>query len=94
MTVFAFLRNVTSLFEFLKTEIPEYSDPPLQQFSITMTSNSNFVLCRKVTLSQSGIMAHTPRKVLINVPIDRITPGYLQLVIQFSIINLTNRIRK
>ena len=39
-------------------------------------------------------MAHTPRTAPINVSIDRITPGYRQVVFQFSIINLTNRIRK
>ena len=39
-------------------------------------------------------MAHTPRTAPINVSIDRITPGYRQAVFQFSIINLTNRIRK
>ena len=45
-------------------------------------------------LCQSGRMAHTPRTVPINVPIDRITPGYCQVVFQFSTNNLTNRIRK
>ena len=35
-----------------------------------------------------------PGQVPINVPIDRITPGYRQVVFQFSVINLTNRIRK
>ena len=58
MAVLVFLRNVTSLFECLKIKIPEYSDPPLQQFSIPKASISNFVLCRKVTLCQSGRMAH------------------------------------
>ena len=37
---------------------PEFSNPPLQQFSITEASNSTFVLCRKVMLCQSGRMAH------------------------------------
>ena len=58
MAVLAFIRNVTSLFECLKIKILEYSDPPLQQFSIPKASISNFVLCRKVTLCQSGRMAH------------------------------------
>ena len=35
-----------------------------------------------------------PGQVPINVPIDRITPGYRRVVLQFSITNLTNRIRK
>ena len=35
-----------------------------------------------------------PGQVTINVPIDRITPGYRQVVLQFSITNLTNRIIK
>ena len=39
-------------------------------------------------------MAHTPRTVPINVLLDRITPDYRQVVFQFSIINLTNRIKK
>ena len=33
-------------------------------------------------------MAHTPQTVPFNIPIERITPGYLQVVIQLSIINL------
>ena len=92
MAVFAFLRNVTSQIEFLEIKIPEYSDTLSQQFFIAKASISIFVSCRKVALCQSGRMAHTPRIVLINVPIDRITPSYSQVEFQFSIINLTNRI--
>ena len=39
-------------------------------------------------------LLHTPRTFPINVLIDRITPGYRQVMFQFSIIKLTNRIRK
>ena len=53
-----------------------------------------FFCCVGRLLCQSGRMAHTPRTVPINVPIDRITPGYCQVVFQFSLNNLTNRIRK
>ena len=53
-----------------------------------------FTLRWKVALCQSGRMAHTPRTVPINVPIDRITPVYRQVVFQFSTNNLINCIRK
>ena len=58
MAVSAFLRNVLSPIEFLKTKIPDYSDSPSQQFLIAKASISNFVSCRKVALCQSGRMAH------------------------------------
>ena len=49
-------------------------------------------------MCQPGNMALTPRTDPFNVPIDLITrqvvkTGYRQVVFQFSIINLTNRIR-
>ena len=79
---------------FKKLKLPQYFDPPFKHFSVVRAFSLQFVLRRKVALCQSGRMAHTPRTVPINVPIDRITPGYRQVVFQFSIINLTNRIRK
>ena len=54
----------------------------------TKASNVVFVLRRKVPLCQSGGMVYTPRIVPFNVPINRITPGYCQVVFQFSIIFL------
>ena len=68
--------------------------PPSHQYITTKASNVVFVLRRKVPLCQSGGMADTPRTVPSNVPIDRITPGYCQVVFQFSIINLTSHIIK
>ena len=79
---------------FEKLKLPEYFYPPSQHFFVVKDFNRFFVFRRKVALCQSGRMAHTPRTVPINVPIDRITPGYRQVVFQFSIINLTTRIRK
>ena len=52
---------------------------------ITKASSVFFVLRRKVPLCQSGGTAHTPRAIPFNVHIDRITPGYRQVVFQFSI---------
>ena len=43
---------------------------------------------RRVWLCQSGGMTHTTRTVPLNIPIERITPDYLRMVIQLSIINL------
>ena len=80
---------------FEKLKLPEYFDPPFKHcFFAVKAFSLYFWLRRKVALCQSGRMAHTPRTVPINVPFDRITPGYRQVVFQFSIISLTNRLRK
>ena len=92
--LFLFLRNIHSSIEILKIKILEYSYAPSQYFFGTKAFIPFLSCRRKVALCQSGRMAHTPRTVPINVPIDRITPGYRQAVFQFSVINLTNRIGK
>ena len=45
-----------------------------------------FLRCVGRLLNQSGRMAHTPRTFPINVPIDRITPGYRQVVFQWPVV--------
>ena len=92
--LFVFLRNIHFSVEILKIKILEYSYPPSQYFFFNKAFICFFSCRRKVALCQSGRMAPTPGQVPINVPIDRITPGYRQVVFQFSVINLTNRIRK
>ena len=94
MAVFAFLRYVMSQFVFFLKVSFKIFQPLSHQYAMTKASNVVFVLRRKVPLCQSGGMAHNPRSVPFNVHIDGITPGYCQLVFQFSIINFKNRIRK
>ena len=90
---FLFLRNVHSSIEILKLKIPEHSDPPSQHFFVHKAFSRPFLRRRKVVLCHLAEWLILPGQVSINVPIDRITPGYRQLVIQFSVINLTNCIR-
>ena len=91
---FLFLRNVLLPIEILKIKILEDSDPPSQHFFVHKAF-SHFFFCRgKVMLCHLAEWHILPGQVSINVPIDRITPGYRQVVIQFSVTNLTNRIRK
>ena len=91
---FLFLRNVLLPIEILKIKIPEHSDPPSQHFFVHKAFSHSFLCRRKVVLCHLAEWHILPGQVSINVPIDRITPGYRQVVIQFSTINLTNRIRK
>ena len=91
---FIFLRNVHSLIEILKIKILEHSDPPSQHFFVQKAFSHSFLCRRKVVLCHLAEWHILPGQVSINVPLDRITPGYRQVVIQFSVINLTNRIRK
>ena len=91
---FVFLRNILLPIEILKIKILEYSDPPSQYFFINKAFNRSFLRRRKVVLCHLAEWHILPGQVSINVPIDRITPGYRQVVIQFSVTNLTNRIRK
>ena len=91
---FLFLRNVHSSIEILKIKILEHSDPPSQHFFVHKAFSRPFLCRRKVVLSHLAEWQILPGQVSINVPIDRITPGYHQVVIQFSVINLTNCIRK
>ena len=93
--LFVFLRNIHSSIEILKIKILEYSYPPSQHFLVTKAFN-RFFFCpagrsRCANLAEWHIL---PGQNPINVPIDRISPGYRQVVFLFSIINLTNRIRK
>ena len=90
---FLFLRNVHSSIEILKLKIPEHSDPPSQHFFVHKAFSRPFLRRRKVVLCHLAEWHILPGQVSINVPIDRITPGYRQVVIQFSVINLTNCIR-
>ena len=95
MAVFSlFLRNVLLPIEILKIKILEHSDPPSQHFFVHKAFSHSFLCRRKVVLCHLAEWHILPGQVSINVPIDRITPGYRQVVIQFSVINLTNRIRK
>ena len=90
---FLFLRNVLLPIEILKIKILEHSDPPSQHFFVHKAF-SHFFFCRgKVMLCHLAEWHILPGQVSINVPIDRITPGYRQVVIQFSVTNLTNCIR-
>ena len=91
---FAYLRNILLPIEILKIKIPEYSDPPSQYFFINKPFSRSFLRRRKVVLCHLAEWHILPGQVSINVPIDRITPGYRQVVIQFSVTNLTNRIKK
>ena len=91
---FLFLRNVHSPIEILKLKILEHSDPPSQHFFVHKAFSRPFLRRRKVVLCHLAEWHILPGQVSINVPIDRITPGYHQVVIQFSVINLTNCIRK
>ena len=91
---FLFLRNVLLPIEILKIKILEHSDPPSQHFFVHKAFSHSFLCRRKVVLCHLAEWHILPGQVSINVPIDRITPGYRQVVIQFSVINLTNRIRK
>ena len=68
---FVFLRNIHSSIEILKIKILDYSYPPSQHFFVTKAFSRLFLSRRKVALCQSDRMAHTPRTVPINVPIDR-----------------------
>ena len=90
---FLFLRNVHSSIEILKLKIPEHSDPPSQHFFVHKAFSRPFFRRRKVVLCHLAEWHILPGQVSINVPIDRITPGYRQVVIQLSVINLTNCIR-
>ena len=90
---FLFLRNVHSSIEILKLKIPEHSDTPSQHFFVHKAFSRPFLRRRKVVLCHLAEWHILPGQVSINVPIDRITPGYRQVVIQFSVINLTNCIR-
>ena len=92
--LFLFLRNVHSSIEILKIKILEHSDPPSQHFFVQKAFSRPFLRRRKVVLCHLAEWHILPGQVSINVPIDRITPGYRQVVIQFSVINLTNCIRK
>ena len=92
--LFVFLGNTGPSIEILKIQIFGISRPYFAASFVAKTFSPRFLCRRKVALCQSGRMAHTPRTVPINVPIDRITPGFRQVVLQFSIIDLTNRIRK
>ena len=90
---FLFLRNVLLPIEILKIKILEHSDPPSQHFFVHKAF-SHFFFCRgKVVLCHLAEWHILPGQVSINVPIDRITPGYRQVVIQFSVTNLTKCIR-
>ena len=95
---FLFLRNVLLQIEILKLKIPEHSDPPSQHFFVRKAFSHFYFRRGKVILKV--ILCHPaewhilPGQVSINVPIDRTTPGYRQVGIQFSVTNLTNRIRK
>ena len=91
---FVFLRNILLPIEILKIKILEYSDPPSQYFFINKAFCRSFLRRRKVVLCHLAEWHILPGQVSINDPIDRITPGYRQVIIQFSTINLTNRIRK
>ena len=91
---FLFLRNVHSSIEILKIKILEHSDPPSQHFFVHKAFSRSFLRRRKVVLCHLAEWHILPGQVSINVPIDRITPGYRQVVIQFSVINLTNCTRK
>ena len=87
---FLFLRNVLLPIEILKIKILEHSDPPSQHFSVHKAF-SHFYFCRgKVMLCHLAEWHILPGQVSINVPIDRTTPGYRQVGIQFSVTNLTN----
>ena len=91
---FVFLRNILLPIETLKIKILEYSDLPSQYFFVNKAFSRSFLRLRKVVLCHLAEWHILPGQVSINVPIDRITPGYRQVVIQFSTINLTNRMRK
>ena len=91
---FLFLRNVLLPIEILKTKILEHSDPPSQHFFVHKAFSHSFFCRGKVVLCHLAEWHTLPGQVSINVPIDRITPGYRQVGIQFSVTNLTNRIRK
>ena len=92
MAVPAILRNNLvriENFKFLESSVPSFHcQCDANAFSFL------FLVRRRVRMCQSGGMAHTPRTVPFNAPIERITAGCLQVVIQFSTINFTNRIRK
>ena len=90
---FLFLRNVHFSIEILKLKIPEHSDPPSQPVFVHKAFSRPFLRRWKVVLCHLAEWHILPGQVSINVPIDRITPGYRQVVIQFSVINLTNCIR-
>ena len=92
--LFVFLRNIHFSIEILKIKIPEYSYPPLQYFFVNKAFIRFFSCRRKVALCHLAEWHILPGQVPINVPIDRIRPGYRQVVFHFSVINLTIRIRK
>ena len=94
MAVFSlFLRNVLLPIEILKIKILEHSDPPSQHFFVHKAFSHSFFCRGKVVLCHLAEWHILPGQVSINVPIDRITPGYRQVVIQFYVTNLTNCIR-
>ena len=94
MAVFSLiLRKVLLPIEILKIKIPEHSDPPSQHFFVHKAFSHSFFCRGKVVLCHLAEWHILPGQVSINVPIDRITPGYRQVVIQFSVTNLTNCIR-
>ena len=81
---FLFLRNVLLPIKILKIKILEHSDPPSQHFFVHKAFSHSFLCRRKVVLCHLAEWHILPGQVSINVPIDRITPGYRQVVIQFS----------
>ena len=91
---FLFLRNVLLPIEILKIKTLEHFDPPSQHFSVHKAFSHSFFCRGKVVLCHPAEWHILPGQVSINVPIDRTTPGYRQVGIQFSVTNLTNRIRK
>ena len=93
--LFVFLRNIHSSIQILKIKILEYSYPPSQYFFVNKAFIRFFFrVAGRVRCAHLAEWHILPGQVPINVPIDRITPGYRQVVFQFSIINLTNRITK
>ena len=87
MAIFCISEKYSLTIEILKLKFLEYFYPP-SHFFVVKAFYRFFVFRRKFALCQSGRMAHIPRTVPINVPTDRITPGYRQVMFQFSIINL------
>ena len=68
-----------------KNLLLEYSDPPFCNEFVINNVNTLFLARRRVRLCQSGEL-HI-------LSIERISPGYLEVVFQSSIKNFTNRIR-
>ena len=71
----------------LELKFLEYSDPFFQCQSDANAFIVLFLVHWRVQLCQFGGMAHTPRTVPFNIHIECKTSGYLQVVIQFFIIN-------